>query len=811
MNPVHLILSVFGCAMFLVSEVHVHAANLPARPAAELRTTGPADHLSVPLALSYHQVVLEKRSGSGWRPLSVLYPRTLSREQMRDVHFVLPSGLSPEDVRVLGYRNPKFPSRFAYGKQAFSRYEVTAETAAHPPLDRLRSQKAAPVPSSAVSPPSLKANSLWHLAGETLLVYHHHRGLQVVDLKDPDNPLKLGTLRLPVVGEKLWALNEAGTEVMLLGRSIAKERQGSILLYLLKITNGLPEIVKELTIPGRLTDSRFIGPHLHVLSQSKKAGQGLRTLLTRLDLSQPPNPTRLSDMVFSGGGAVFQTQDTHLMVRVKEGSQVRLHEVPVSSAAGQSVDQPQFRSATQVLGYDVRIRGQDLILKHATEAQVAQVTLPLGWRTDRVIPSSDILLQVEDGLAPGSQARVRVTPITAPDMLLQELPLGPGRVVGMTQQDDEVFIAQWVPASLEGEAETRLLTWTLNLSDPSAIKLHPPIEQRLKGLDEWDVDLSAVQPLRLHRETLLWFIPARHHPSLWWSSPIAVAAAQPSAQDLIPASSAVMVLCPVHLTKTGLSPEEPQILRIRGRVLHTSRAISQEGFIFFSHDSAGAASGSDLGPPSRVPWRPQPGEISSWLHVVDCRSGAPLLRDPVSIPGQLLSVTDIDDQGAVVLTETELSLRRDSPPARVIQASGYDGVSVRQFDNYITGTTASSAAAAQDDRLYLTRETGRAAVVVVRYAKSSGKLSQAATWNTNAPPTLLHAARGHLVASSPGNLELAFADAEAGKLTSIASYDTPASLWLQVDRTAFTEGLDLWIPAGDYGVEFLQKQGASDQ
>lgn len=794
--------------MLLVSDVH--AATSPARPAATLRTVWTGEHLSVPLALSYHQVVLEKRSGTGWRPLSVLYPRTLSREQMRDVHFDLPLGLAPEEVRVLGYRNPKFPTRFAYGKKTFSRTETSSDKPSRPMLDRLRSRTALP-PQITASSASLQARSLWHLAGETLLVYHHHRGLQVLDLSDPDNPLKLGSLRLPIVGEKLWSLNESGTEIALLGRSLTKERPGSIILYLLRVTNGTPELVKELTVPGRLTDSRFIGSLLHVLSQSKKAGQSPRTLLTRLNLHDLQNPTRLSDRIFTGGGAVFQTQDQHLMVKVKEGNQVRLHEVTVDGAENVSLDMPAFPSATQVLGYSLQIRGQELILQHKTDASAPRVSLTLGWRTDRVQPAGDILLHVEDGVVSGHTACVRVTPISAPDVLLQELPLGPGRVVAMTLQDEHVFIAQWVPATSENQTHSRLLTWSLDLSDPAAVQASQVAEQRLEGLDEWDVELGSVQALWLEKETLLWFIPARHHPSLWWSSPISVPASQASAQDIIPASSAVMVLCSIRLTKKSAQAEEPQILRIRGRVLHTSSAISQAGFIFFSHDSAGSVSGSDLGQHTKIPWRPQPGIISSWLHVVDCRSGSPLLRDPVSIPGQLISVTEVDDQGAVLLTQTEFDLRRESTPIRVIQASGYDGLSARQIDNYITGTSYSSAIDASDEYLYLARETGRAGVVVIHYDANGGRLSQVATWNTSAPPTLLHAAHGHLVASSPGNLELAASHLETGKLSAIASYDTPASLWLQVDRTAFTPGYDLWIPAGDYGVEFLQKQGTSSQ
>jgi hypothetical protein len=34
-------------------------------------------------------------------------------------------------------------------------------------------------------------------------------------------------------------------------------------------------------------------------------------------------------------------------------------------------------------------------------------------------------------------------------------------------------------------------------------------------------------------------------------------------------------------------------------------------------------------------------------------------------------------------------------------------------------------------------------------------------------------------------------------------FDTPANLWLRISRTAFTPQ-GLWIPAAEYGVEFLK-------
>ncbi len=74
---------------------------------------------------------------------------------------------------------------------------------------------------------------------------------------------------------------------------------------------------------------------------------------------------------------------------------------------------------------------------------------------------------------------------------------------------------------------------------------------------------------------------------------------------------------------------------------------------------------------------------------------------------------------------------------------------------------------------------------------------------------MLHVAGGHLLASSYGNLEVAAISDGTGVLKPVASYDTPVNLWLRVDRAAFTATQDLWIPAGEFGVELLQHAALS--
>jgi len=791
----------------------------PAGAPVTLRTKMEGGLLTVPLALSYQQVVLERRVGAGWRPVAVAYPRTLNREEMRKVAFDLPPGLTTAEVRVQGYRTPKFPARFVYGKTAFSRAQPVMDVEVSQMLDRLQleAEEAEPVPDRRAGA------GLWQMTGGQLFFFNPFRGLQVLDMGDPTHPLRTGSLRLPVTGTLMSVLDEAGGRVLLLGRSSGKERPGGTVLLLLTVTEGVPAQVAEVPVSGRVTDHRLIGETLYLLSVRKDGAQGRKAVVTRVDLGGEAG-LRLRDKVsFSGGSPVFRVAGARLLVEVKEGNETRQHEVAVEGAATADLTRRlPSRQEHHWLGYEVAVSGQTLRVRSLEDAQEPILQQSLAWRTDRVLPVGEYLVQVEDGRGMAAElpatvrragvptaegaARLRITPANDPDLPVQELELGPGKVIGLSQKGTHLFIVQWVPES--GSQRCLLRTWAVDLAEAGTVKTQVTVDQMLQGLDAWDVDLDRLQPLWVDAETLVWLLPARHHPRLWWSSPFAVRPARSAAPDLIPASTTVMVVCPLRFQAGALQAGEPRVLRTQGRVMSTSRAFAGAGFIFFSHDilEGPVQPAVVKAAPVRVPLRPQAPQVRSWLQVVDFRAVDPVLRDPVSLPGKLLSVTQADAQGAVLLTHSDLSLRRDAAPVRVVQACAYDGVRAYQLDAYVTATSFHSAAVADGTRLYLTREMGRAGVVAIGYESGTGRLSQVSSWNTNAAPALLHVSAGHLLASSHGYLELAGIGTETGKLTPIASYDTPVDLWLQVDRATITPTLDLWIPAGEYGVEFLQKQ-----
>jgi hypothetical protein len=1034
--------------------------------------------VSVAVTRGVQQVVLEQKSGEGWKPISVAYPPASAPSLLpgatRIITFKLTTDIPASNLRAQGYRNAKFPARFRHGKRSFVRKDLSASSSGGGlvmngavTLNGTTALAVADTRAATAATQSVVESDIWQIVGDQVYFFNQYRGLQILDLSDPTQPVRTGSLRLPASGEQMFVLDAAGTQVALLGRSNDKARQGAATIWLIRVTDGVPAIVGEVPLEGAITDSRLIGTTLHVLCSVWSPGANnlnwsSEAVLTSIDLADLSLATKLGTLRFPAYNAVLQAAGGHLLIGTQNylsnyaTQQRALHLIDITAAptlvktftprgqiqdkfkisivgdavvavsldwrnwndrqtwvetfpiAGSTVTplaalelegargeslyatrfdgdrlyvvtflqiDPLFivdladpaapvlsgvlevpgwstyleplgdqllavgvesgrvtvslfdvadvtaptllsrlalgpegghswseanydekaveylpdqgvvmvpfqtwdwntgsqqkaiqvvnvgtdtltanstikhnfnpRRGSFIAGHFVTISGQELLV-HSTEPSVTGaplVQLPLAWRTDRVVPVGDHLVQIEDGSSglwyggmiarlsavanTAGSAKLRITSATDPDALEHVIDLGSGQIVGQTQKDDQLFLAQWIPAA--DQQPQSLRTFALDLSStPPVITETGRVEHDLTGLNSWELKLDAVKPLWVGDLKLVWHIPVNQNYYWWWGSIFTVTplqilspaivpannrllASPPPIQEVTPGSPAA-VLCPVSLETAGLRAETAQVVRVNGTVRGTSTAFTQNGFIFLSYDTSvqEALPKPRKGPvlSSALVIRPYPEyntRVASWLQVIDWRTNTPVLRDPVSIPGQLLSVAQADAQGAVILTNSDQQISTRGPTTRVIQASGYDGVSAWQLDSYITATPFHGATTTDGVRLYLAREAGSVGVVGIGYNTTTGRLAQINSWTTAEAPALLNVAGGHLLASSYGNLEVATINSSTGALTAVASYDTPTNLWLRVDRAAFTPALDLWIPAADYGVELLQR------
>ncbi|MDZ4287384.1 MAG: beta-propeller domain-containing protein [Prosthecobacter sp.] len=513
----------------------------------------------------------------------------------------------------------------------------------------------------------------------------------------------------------------------------------------------------------------------------------------------------------------------------------------------------------------VSISGKEmLVLNRTATTSEPEAELSLAWRVDRVVPFGDYLLQLADGAGAAwdradTKAMIRVAPSNDPDALVEEIELGAGRIVGTAQKGSRLFVAQWVQA--EKKDKTILRTWVLDLSAPPKVRQITSVEQEVAAVpaDGYFFNWDEVQGLWVDAGTLVWYVshqPNRIYLYNWISGPIQVQPIRimpmpimqigtgaiisigmltPAALDggtLIPTNNAdsstpvapakigaldvasnlngaltrkglgantAILLCPI--LRAGGTPAAGAVLRIGSdkELRGASRAFAEGGFIFSSYDEVIPPTQKENESRLWYGWGP-PAKLRSWLQVVDFNATTPVVRDAVSIPGSLLSVSQADAAGAVILTNAE----RNAGNSRVIQASAYDGVTAYQLDSRNLELPTWNASTSDGTHLFFARGGETPGVIALGYDNGTGHLAELSTWSTTAQATTLSVVKNYLLASSYGLLEAATLSPE-GALAPAAIFDTPGDLMLRVDRTVI-DAAGLWIPASDYGVEFLPWQ-----
>lgn len=517
----------------------------------------------------------------------------------------------------------------------------------------------------------------------------------------------------------------------------------------------------------------------------------------------------------------------------------------------------------------VSISGQELlVLNRLVASAEPEAQLSLAWRVNRVVPFGNYLIEMEDGSAgfheaSNHQAMLRVARSDDPDALTEEIELGAGRIVGISRQGDRLFVAQWIPATEATQGTLR--TWVLDLSAPPAVVQvgsvdhaigHLPGEEPAALHPDWfgfryhfPRQVEEVEGLWADASTLVWHVAAQQKPLLWyWGGPITImpvlqpilriggvignpgvvgdptviiinnAAGTTLSGGLVakpppPKSNSnsetaftAMLLCPV-LNVAG-APAAGEVIRVTTpqTVRGASRAFASAGFVFSSFDTVTAATATSTSLNSGLfkVRRPAVFEVDSnvrsWLQVVDFNTVTPIIRPAVSIPGELLSISQADAQGAIILTNAE----HRGGSARLVQASGYDGLTAFELDTHEVAVSPWNPSTSDGSHLYFARSGTTPGVIALGYDSGLAVLKELGTWTTTGMVSTLNVVDGYLLASAYGTLETATIGADGG-LTAGAVFDTPANLWLNVDRAAVSD-MGLWIPANDYGVEFLPWQ-----
>jgi len=479
------------------------------------------------------------------------------------------------------------------------------------------------------------------------------------------------------------------------------------------------------------------------------------------------------------------------------------------------------------------ISGQELIVEDASDLQALErlSQLSLSWQVDRVVPfGSGHLIQIEDGednvgywgwaslrIWSPSQRRETMLRISAagfPDDLIEEIEMGPGRVIGSVAKDGRFYLGQFVRGS-NGAADV-IRTWIFDASAPPALPEISHVDTPIT-VESSRINFDNAQALWPNGSTLVWHLPAYAYyyggPIFYYNITHTTTTLQPVAMSPVAASVSLSqsadnalqispwmgsnsdlaaALCPVAVSSPQAPSALPMIL-IKGangasvRTNGTS-ARASNGFLFasFQEDSRSQAKGRTVSE-----WNSR-----SWLQVIDFRTAAtPVIRDRVSIPGELAAVSEVDDRGAVLLTA-------DSNGS-TFRACAYDGLSAYQMDVWTGSVPGPTFTADASGRIFVARSWDNPQVTSLGFDSASGRFLVAGTTSVPHSISEMIARDGILLISSYGKVS-ALPFSPNGVLQPPLTLNTSTNLWLQLSRAGTLPGTGAWFPAGAYGVEFLK-------
>ncbi|MCF7668464.1 MAG: beta-propeller domain-containing protein [Verrucomicrobia bacterium] len=165
-------------------------------------------------------------------------------------------------------------------------------------------------------------SDIWKIEGEKLYFFNQYRGLQIVDLANPDQPVLKATHGLPASGEQMYLIG--GEYAVLLVQSwsytyAGNDAQSAILV--LSVADDAISEAARLPVPGRIMDSRLVGSALYVVSDCYRPVEGSEdgvwewgTQVSSFDLSNPAAPAEKGSLWYPGYGNLVHATDEYLFV-----------------------------------------------------------------------------------------------------------------------------------------------------------------------------------------------------------------------------------------------------------------------------------------------------------------------------------------------------------------------------------------------------------------------------------------------------------------------------------------------------------------
>jgi hypothetical protein len=244
------------------------------------------------------------------------------------VEFRLPRAVFRKFLRVTGTAKPSQGGDFVHGPSLFLADPAVAKNAMFGyegrdfPVYAAASTSTPTVTDTATR--TVSESDIWRVAGDRIYFFNSLRGLQVLDVANPDNPALLGQLRAPGVGEQLYLLDSThvalltrATNFLKLGLSDSTPvvdggwNEGTVTIV--DVSGGKPKTLAGLNYRGSLRESRLVGTALYVVSEVYEVDRyGLE--VTSFDLSEPGRPVKRDALFLGSWGGVIHATDRFLFV-----------------------------------------------------------------------------------------------------------------------------------------------------------------------------------------------------------------------------------------------------------------------------------------------------------------------------------------------------------------------------------------------------------------------------------------------------------------------------------------------------------------
>jgi len=281
--------------------------------------------VSVAVPAGVKKVTLEARArlGAGtWAPRAV--ERTDGSG--KPVTFRLARSEKLEMLRVRGDAQEALPSSFYAGTNTFNGQASASGPLAEGPVfaGPEAGDNGAGAPKEQTR--EVVESDIWKIRGDTLYFFNQYRGLQVIDLGQPDAPVLRGTLALAAAGEQMYVLDDQ--HALLLARNGCGWAPVGGSQALVVEVSGQPRVVASVPIPGEVQESRLVGTALYVASQvyrqvkipAKPDGNQpveqweWGSVVSSFDLANPAAPVARDTLWYPGWGNVIMATDRFLFV-----------------------------------------------------------------------------------------------------------------------------------------------------------------------------------------------------------------------------------------------------------------------------------------------------------------------------------------------------------------------------------------------------------------------------------------------------------------------------------------------------------------